>query len=695
MNFVKKQYYRWKEIEQPLKGLIAGTIVLVVIMLILMAAVIGKKAQTSELLPQSAMNEQLENELSEQEKKEITNLILNVLKENQITNESDMWDKVSKLKEELQEKLKDATYLTEEEKNEIINNLEKLIRNEYQSNVNEANGKLDEVSEIFKQIRESLSLKADAEAVNAIEEKTLSLIVVDENLKKTDLDLYNRLIALNNRLSELNQNLDGSSKETNNRIDKTISEFNKILEAIKKDTTKDYSDKINEIHLKIEEYITELNSQIAELNREIAESNKKVQNSIEDLRTNTDSALKEINKNTNETVSEVKQQTNTELNTQKSMFTDLISSVEEKLTALIAQNRTNIVSLGDSVLINQESIGKINTIATDNIQRTNALEKSVSEQGSNISDLKTTLDECFQSVSNGKRLLASTLTDKGINTSMDASFGEINNNILSLYTSAFAAGVDSVSGISADVEYEYHYHTGSAEEGGGCYSLENRHHHIGNSVNGGGCYTTPNYNISYIYPSCSGGWIKDTNSWGDKDGNRDRRYRGWCSVCGYYCASYSEWSNYPNEAGPTHTSLKATEIKTLTGYSLGCNHTENELLGYETSCGYIDGQIISAKINMSNTKTKSADILTSLLGLNNLTIEPAEENQIEKSTVEESLNMSDEEGESQTTVSENEIEQEPESEQEPTTDMEDEIKVSQDNAENELIQEIDKSVATE
>ena len=75
MNFVKKQYYRWKEIEQPLKGLIAGTIVLVVIMLILMAAVIGKKAQTSELLPQSAMNEQLENELSEQEKKEITNLI--------------------------------------------------------------------------------------------------------------------------------------------------------------------------------------------------------------------------------------------------------------------------------------------------------------------------------------------------------------------------------------------------------------------------------------------------------------------------------------------------------------------------------------------------------------------------------------------------------------------------------------------
>ena len=24
--------------------------------------------------------------------------------------------------------------------------------------------------------------------------------------------------------------------------------------------------------------------------------------------------------------------------------------------------------------------------------------------------------------------------------------------------------------------------------------------------------------------------LKEQNSWGDKDGNRDRKYRGWCSL---------------------------------------------------------------------------------------------------------------------------------------------------------------------
>ena len=49
-----------------------------------------------------------------------------------------------------------------------------------------------------------------------------------------------------------------------------------------------------------------------------------------------------------------------------------------------------------------------------------------------INDINTNIESCFQSVSNGKTLVASAITDKGIETSSDATFETIANNINSL-----------------------------------------------------------------------------------------------------------------------------------------------------------------------------------------------------------------------------------------------------------------------
>ena len=46
--------------------------------------------------------------------------------------------------------------------------------------------------------------------------------------------------------------------------------------------------------------------------------------------------------------------------------------------------------------------------------------------------LKTEIDSCFQSVSNGKALVASAITDKGVETAADATFQQMANNINSI-----------------------------------------------------------------------------------------------------------------------------------------------------------------------------------------------------------------------------------------------------------------------
>lgn len=65
-------------------------------------------------------------------------------------------------------------------------------------------------------------------------------------------------------------------------------------------------------------------------------------------------------------------------------------------------------------------------------------------QGVTVQDkmdtLEHTVQECFQSVSDGKKLLASTLTEGGVETAGSASFEEINTNIKAYGAKRYNAG---------------------------------------------------------------------------------------------------------------------------------------------------------------------------------------------------------------------------------------------------------------
>lgn len=62
-----------------------------------------------------------------------------------------------------------------------------------------------------------------------------------------------------------------------------------------------------------------------------------------------------------------------------------------------------------------------------------AYDGSVTGLGANV---QTAIDNCFQSVSSGKKLVASAITDKGVTTASDADFMTMANNIRSIETSS-------------------------------------------------------------------------------------------------------------------------------------------------------------------------------------------------------------------------------------------------------------------
>lgn len=71
----------------------------------------------------------------------------------------------------------------------------------------------------------------------------------------------------------------------------------------------------------------------------------------------------------------------------------------------------------------------------------------ITKINNNLDVLKTDVDACFQSVSEGKALLASTLTDLGVQTESDATFETINNSINELGGKTITNVVNNIDSI--------------------------------------------------------------------------------------------------------------------------------------------------------------------------------------------------------------------------------------------------------
>lgn len=75
-----------------------------------------------------------------------------------------------------------------------------------------------------------------------------------------------------------------------------------------------------------------------------------------------------------------------------------------------------------------EKLGKIDGLASGSVD----IAYDNTETGLSATTLKSAVDELFTSVSNGKALVASAITDKGIVTSNDATFETMASNIAAI-----------------------------------------------------------------------------------------------------------------------------------------------------------------------------------------------------------------------------------------------------------------------
>ena len=105
-----------------------------------------------------------------------------------------------------------------------------------------------------------------------------------------------------------------------------------------------------------------------------------------------------------------------------------------------------IYQVNSLIQVNNETVDFIEEKAEEKIEEIAEIKVNevLGDLRTEIDDVKQQQDELFQSVSNGKKMIASAITDKGIKTSDNDTFENMANNILSI--SGEVIGNDEVIG---------------------------------------------------------------------------------------------------------------------------------------------------------------------------------------------------------------------------------------------------------
>lgn len=204
------------------------------------------------------------------------------------------------------------------------------------------------------------------------------------------------------------------------------------------------------------------------------------------------------------------------------------------------------------------------------------------------------LDQVFQRVSNGKKLLASALLTKGVKIKEDATFMEFVRAIENIPAQVVIDSGDT----AASIEYDYHYHKDGrgqvcgdsyvlADRYGGCYTTPVYHRHTD------ACYTTRNiYVISTNKDTRRRSHVKDYS-----DGTPVFSYE--CKHCGARFNNTNSWHEETvysiEEAKERDGVIQRVNTQTI----MVCNKNESYVEGYSPSCGYAHGQVVSAHIKFN------------------------------------------------------------------------------------------------
>lgn len=233
------------------------------------------------------------------------------------------------------------------------------------------------------------------------------------------------------------------------------------------------------------------------------------------------------------------------------------TEVLQKLEAVSATDRENCASVKQEIADSREAV----------IERIASME---SKTESALKNLDSSLQSVFQSVSDGKKLLATALLTKNVTVAGDAAFVEMQQAILAI-PQKIVIGVEQVPG---EIEYTYHYHTGDSANGGGCYTTQLYHQHSA------GCYTK-----ATCRPFCLGLTHASRNDHWDVHENT-RFMHPDCGM-GIIYRSPKHFVGDP---------CNCDQISSHTYDKLSCGKTNATPEGWAPGCGCVDGQIVEVRI---------------------------------------------------------------------------------------------------
>lgn len=120
--------------------------------------------------------------------------------------------------------------------------------------------------------------------------------------------------------------------------------------------------------------------------------------------------------------------------TQLTEYEQYIDSFEIVNGALVAIANTKPTQTFTVVIKGEFEVNKVEITSIECVNDFNSTEINVPASGNLARLLKEEINDCFQSVSNGKALVASAITDKGIETDANATFETMANNIIDIST---------------------------------------------------------------------------------------------------------------------------------------------------------------------------------------------------------------------------------------------------------------------
>lgn len=401
---------------------------------------------------------------------------------------------------------------------------------------------------------------------------------------------------INSSTSSINNNVNEKSEAINNNVDSSTSSINSNVNSKASDINKKIDEKSSQINNNINEKSDSINTNI----------NTQSENITENINNKSDSITKNIN-NKSESISEKIDSQTTTLNQQldskyqaiAQTLSQMITSMEAYNTATLAAFSRDITNLSNNLdkklnNINSNIDSVNNTINAKFDSMNNSVESDFSELkefvGEQIGDVNRKIGDFFTSVSEGKRLLASTLLTKGVKIRNDASFLEISKAIESIKT------VIIFEEIPGEITYERHYHkdgkgndcqdeTVSEDRMGGCFTKPSYHKHNDSC-----------YEIKKVYRITVGDadFVESTSKT-NEHGEQINKYK--CRHCGYSFegtnSSHDEEVSTMSEVNKRNP-ISYKEVKKKTKV---CKKKEKELDGYTTSCGFLYGQIISAHVD--------------------------------------------------------------------------------------------------